>query len=110
MKGISVYGAFEASEPVYQRYRVWCYHRTGPLAGEKWYKRRVWKKTSRMRKVVRTDGRYEFTGTGKELMRAVIEARRRVPFDYIEVEAKEFVEHPEKYGEPGEWVEWRVVS
>ena len=110
MKGVSVYGAFEASVPVWQRYWKWAYHRSGPLAGEKWYKRRVWKKTSRMKKEIRTDGRYEFTGTGKELYQAIIEARTRVPFDYIEVEAKEFLEHPEKYGEVGDWVEWQVVS
>ena len=35
-----------------------------------------------------------------------IEAKRRIPLDYIEVEAKEFLEHPEKYGEPSELVEW----
>ena len=110
MKAISVYGAFEAYEPVYQRYWKWVYHRTGAEAGEKWYKRRVWKKTTRMKKVIRTDGRYEFTGQGKDLYKAVIEARKRVPFDYVEVEAKEFLGHPERYGEPGEWVEWRVVS
>ena len=40
----------------------------------------------------------------------VLKARIRVPFDYIEVDAKEFIEHPEKYGEPGEWVEWQVIS
>jgi len=110
MKGISVYGAFKVEEPVYQRYWKWIYHRKGPDAGEKWYKKRVWRKTSRMKKVIRTDGRYEFTGQGKDLYRAVIEARRRIPFDYIEVEAKEFLENPEKYGEPGEWVDWQVIS
>ena len=110
MKGVSVYGAFEVNVPVSQRYWKWAYHRSGPLTGEKWYKKRVWKKTVRMKKVIRTDGRYEFTGTGKDLYRAIIEARTRVPFDYIEVEAKEFLEHPELYGEEGEWVEWQVTS
>ena len=45
-----------------------------------------------------------------EVFRAMKEARRRVPFDYVEVEAKEFLEHPENYGEVGDWVEWSVVS
>ncbi len=110
MKGVSVYGAFEVMVPVWQRYWKWAYHRTGPKVGEKWYKRRFRIKTKRMKKEIRTDGRYEFTGSGRDLYRAIIEARRRVPFDYIEVEAKEFLEHPEKYGEVGEWVEWQVVS
>ena len=40
----------------------------------------------------------------------VLKARTWVLFDYIEVDAKEFIEHPEKYGEPGEWDEWQVIS
>ena len=110
MKAISVYGAFETLEPVSQRYWKWAYHRTGPLAGQRWYKRRVWKKTTRVKKVIKTDARYEFTGSGKDLYKAVLEARKRIPFDYIEVEAGEFLEHPERYGRQGEWVEWRIVS
>jgi hypothetical protein len=112
MKAISVYGAFETYEPVYQRYWKWAYHRKGPKIGEKWYKRRVWKKTTRLKKVVRTDGRFEIYGQGMDLQRAMhlIKTRNWVPFDYIEVEAKEFLEHPERYGERGQWVDWRVVS
>ena len=110
MKGVSVYGVFETLVPVYQRYCKWVYHRTGPKAGLKWYKRRVWKKTSRFKKVIRMDTRYEFSGSGKDLYRAIIEARKRVPFDYIEIGADEFLEHPERYGKRGEWVEWQVVS
>ena len=110
MKGVSVYGAFETSIPVRQRYWKWAYHRTGPLAGQKWYKRRVWKTTSRMMRAVRTDARFDLWGQGRDLAEAVRRARAWVPFDYIEVDAKEFIEHPELYGEPGEWVEWRVDS
>ena len=30
-----------------RRYTKWIYHRTGPKAGQKWYKKRVWKKVKR---------------------------------------------------------------
>lgn len=101
MKGVSVYGAFEVRVPVFQRY--WKRRSDG-------VKQRYWIRTSRTRKVVKTDGRYEFTGKGKDLYRAVIEARRRIPRGYFEVEAEEFLAHPERYSQEGRWVEWRVVS
>ena len=110
MKGISVYGAFEATVPVRQRYWKWAYHRTGPLAGQKWYKRRIWKTTSRLKMVVRTDARFDFWGPGRELQMAVAKTKAWVPKDYIDVDASEFLEHPELYGERGEWIDWQIVS
>ena len=108
-KGIAVYGTFVTYEPVRQRYRKWIYHRTGPKAGEKWYKRRVWKKTTRMKKVVRT-GRYELHGPGKELQRSVIEALHRVPRGHVDVSTQDFLEAPEDYSQEGWWIETDIVS
>jgi len=93
-KKIAVYGRYEAKVPVRQRYWKWIYHRTGPAAGQKWYQRRVWKKTKRMKKTVRSDARYEFHGKGRELYKAVILAHRFMPKGFIEVSAKRFLEHP----------------
>ena len=86
------------------------YHRTGPLSGEKWYKKRVWKTTSSMKKQVNTDARFDFTGSGRDLMQAAAKARGWVPHGYVDVDAREFLDNPERYGESGEWVEWQVVS
>ena len=100
-KGISKYGTFLAFEPVFQRY--WIRRRDG-------IKQRYWKKTSRLKKVEVT-GRFEFQGSGRDLMRAVIESLDRVPIDrHVEVPAKEFIEAPEEYSVEGTWVESRVVS
>ena len=108
-KGIAVYGTFVTYEPVYQRYRKWIYHRTGPKAGQQWYKKRVWKKTTRMKKVEKT-GRYEFHGPGKELYRSVIEAIYRVPKGHVEVSTEEFLRTPEEYSQEGYWIEREIVS
>jgi hypothetical protein len=100
VKGIAVYGSFVTYEPVRQRY--WIRRKDGIL-------QRYWKKTSRMKKVVKK-GRYEFYGTGKELMKAVIQAKDRVPKGYVEVSAEKFLKAPEKFGDDGYWIESEVVS
>ena len=100
VKGIAVYGAYVAYESVRQRY--WIRRKDGVL-------QRYWKKTSRMKKVERT-GRYEFHGPGRDLYRAVIEAKRRVPQGHVEVSAEEFLMSPEEYSQEGFWVESKVVS
>ena len=98
MKGVSVYGAYE---PVYQRY--WIKRKDG-------VKQRYWKKTERMKKVIKTDSRFEFTGSGRDLYKAVIMARRRVPHGYVDVDAGEFLDDPDEYRDVGIWVDWDVVS
>jgi len=106
---IAVYGVYVTHEPVRQRYWKWIYHRTGPNAGEKWYKRRVWKTTASMKKVER-EGRYEFHGRGRDLYKAVMEAHQTMPKGYVDVSAEEFLEHPEEYGTPGAWIKREVES
>ncbi|MDP6459033.1 MAG: hypothetical protein QGF78_06895 [Candidatus Bathyarchaeota archaeon] len=101
MKGVSVYGAFEGYEPVWQRY--WHVRKDG-------IRQRYWHKTKRMKKVVRTDARFEFTGTGRDLFKAIVKARGRVPTGYVEVEAREFLENPGEYSVRGQWVDWHVAS
>ena len=100
-KGIAKYGTFLTYEPVFQRY--WIRRKDG-------IKQRYWKKTSRMKKVEVT-GRFEFRGSGRDLMKAVIESHDRVPIDrHVEVSAEKFLEAPEEYSVEGTWVESKVVS
>ena len=94
-KRISMYGAYERREPVWQRY--WKRRKDG-------VKQRYWKKTKRRKKVVRTDGRYEFEGRGRDLRKAIALAHHYVPRDFIEVSAKEFLDDPKKFGEEGVWI------
>ena len=103
-KRIAIYGVYETKVNVKQRYHKWIYKN-----GKKWYKRRVWKKTRRLKKVERS-GRYEFWGKGKDLYKAVKKAHEYMPKGYITVQAEKFVENPEKYGFEGEWVEREVES
>ena len=100
VKKIAVYGSYETKEPVRQRY--WKRRKDG-------IKQRYWKKTTRMKKVVKA-GRYEFHGSGKDLFRAVAEAQKTMPKGYVDVSAKEFLEHPEKYGVEGTWTEESIES
>lgn len=124
-KRIAIYGVYEAKVPVRQRYWKkirrrywkWVYHRKGPEAGQRWYKRRrwktarqrVWKTTKRMKKAV-FKGRYEFHGTGRDLYRAIILAHRYMPKGYVDVSAVEFIEHPQEYGVEGHWIERKIES
>ena len=108
-KKIAVYGSYEAKVPVRQRYHKWIYHRKGEKAGQRWYKRRVWKKTKRLKKAT-GKGRYEFHGKGKDLYKAIVKSHRFVPKGYIDVSAKKFLEHPERYGSFGSWVDKEIES
>ena len=100
VKKIAVYGSFRAKVPVRQRY--WKKRKDG-------FRQRYWKRTKR-KKIVETRGRYEFHGTGKDLYKAVVKAQKTVPRGFVTISAEKFVEHPEQYGCPGEWIEKEVDS
>lgn len=99
-KKIAVYGSYEAKVPVRQRY--WKRRRDG-------IRQRYWKKTTRMKRVEKR-GRYEFHGRGRDLFKAVKKAHRFMPRGYVDVSAEKFLEHPERYGQEGYWIEREVVS
>jgi hypothetical protein len=63
-----------------------------------------------MKKVIMSDGRFEFHRKGKDLYGAVARARYYIPKGFVDVAAEEFLEHPERYSSRGEWVEWTVES
>jgi len=100
VKKIAVYGSFEVKVPVRQRY--WKRRRDGVL-------QRYWKKTQRMKKVTMS-GRYEFHGKGRDLYKAVVKAHQLMPKGFVDVSVEKFLEHPERYGTEGEWVEREVES
>jgi len=100
VKQIAVYGSYRAKVPVRQRY--WKKRADG-------VQQRYWKQTKR-KKTVEAKGRYEFSGKGKDLYRAVVKAHKIVPKGFVIVSAEKFVEQPERYGCPGEWIEKEVVS
>jgi hypothetical protein len=101
VKKIAIYGAYETQEPVWQRY--WHVRKDG-------IRQRYWHKTTRMKKVVKDDGRFEFKGSGKDLYQAIIKAKGRVPKGYVDVDAKEFIANPDQFSDEGEWVDWDVIS
>jgi hypothetical protein len=109
VKKIAVYGTYVAKVPVRQSYHKWIYHRKGSEAGKKWYKRRVWKTTKRMKKMVMS-GRYEFYGKGIDLYKAIMKALNVVPKGFIVVSAEIFLRDPMKYGYEGMWIDREVVS
>lgn len=100
VKKIAVYGSFEAKVLVRQRF----WHRR--VDG---VRQRYWHKTKRMKKVA-LSGRYEFYGKGKDLYKAVVKAHRIMPKGFVHVSAEKFLEHPDRYGFIGEWVEREVES
>jgi hypothetical protein len=97
---IAVYGTYESRVPVKQRY--WKRRIDG-------IKQRYWKNTTRTKKA-EVSGRYEFSGTGKDLYKAVVKAQEFVPKKFVDVPAKEFLKNPEKYSEKGKWIEKDVMS
>ena len=100
VKQIAVYGSYRAKVPVRQRY--WKKRKDG-------IRQRYWKRTNR-KKTVESSGRYEFSGKGKDLYKAVVKALKIVPKGFVTVSAEKFVEQPEQYGCPGEWIEKEIES
>jgi len=113
VKKIAVYGSYEAKVPVRQRYsktrEAYQYMRKGKLIEVPEGKQRYWKTIKRTRKVIMS-GRYEFHGRGRDLYKAVVKAHRIMPRKFIDVSAEKFLEHPEKYGIEGEWIDKEVES
>ena len=108
-KKIAIYGHYLTKVPVRQRYWKWIRHRKGTEAGQKWYKRRVWKITKRLKMVVKS-GCYEFYGKGRDLYKAILKALRIVPKGFVDVSAEMFLIDPLKYGYEGMWIDREVVS
>lgn len=99
-KRIAVYGSYEAKVPVRQRY--WIRRVDG-------IRQRYWEKTTRTR-TSETSGRYEFSGSGKDLYKAVVLAHQYMPDGFVSVSAERFIENPEDYGFEGEWIDKEVES
>jgi hypothetical protein len=100
-KKIAVYGSYVARIPVKQRY--WIRRIDG-------IKQRYWKIKHGSFKKVEGNGRYEFHGQGKDMYKAVVKAYRTVPKGYVDVPAEMFIEHPERYGVEGEWIDRDIES
>ena len=101
VKKIAIYGRYEAKVPVKQRY--WIKRKDG-------IKQRYWKIKHGSFKKVEGKGRYEFHGQGKDLYKAVVKAHQVMPKGYVDVSAEKFVEHPERYGLEGEWIDREIES
>ena len=112
-KEVAIYGPFVSIESVTfrQRFWKWIFHRTGPKAGERWYKKRVWRTVTR-RKEVRGKGRFELHGSGRDLLRAIIDIKKtaRVPKGYVRVSAEEFLRNPKKFSREGDWLDIGIES
>lgn len=109
-KKIAVYGTYTTTEEVTVRQRYWkcrkaySYTRKGKTVHVPEGKQRYWKTVERPMKVEKK-GRYEFSGKGKDLYKAVVKAHRIVPIGYVTVKAEDFLESPEDYGVEGEWID-----
>ena len=100
VKRVAVYGKGEAKIPVKQRY--WIKRKDGIF-------QRYWKKTKRTKKLI-ADVRVELSGKGKDIYKAVVKTYHYIPKGFIKTSAKKFLENPEKYAYPGDWIEWEVES
>ena len=101
VKKIAVYGVYETRVPVRQRY--WKRRKDG-------VKQRYWKIKRGCVKKVALKGRYEFSGKGRDLYKAVILAHTYMPKGFIDVPAEEFIQDPEEYGFEGQWIDFDVES
>ena len=100
MKRISVYGRYRVKVKARVKQRFWKRRIDG-------IKQRYWKYANRTKWEIRT-GRYEFTGSGRELFKAVAIAREKTnpPKGFVEVAAKVYIRNPELYiEEDAEWLE-----
>jgi hypothetical protein len=101
-KKIAVYGSYQAKLPVTYKQRYWKRRKDS-------IKQRYWKKVTRTQKATKT-GRYELTGKGKDLYKAVVIAQRLMPNGFVTVSAEEFLQEPYEYGFEGKWIEQTVES
>ena len=100
-KKIAIYGSYETKVPVKQRY--WKRRVDG-------VKQRYWKIKHGCFKKVEGKGRYEFSGKGSDLYKAVVKAHKTMPKGFVDVSAEKFIENPEKYGDEGEWLDKEIES
>ena len=100
VKKIAVYGSYEAKLPAKQRF--WIRRKDG-------IRQRYWKLTRR-KKRIESKGRYEFSGKGRDLYKAVIQAHHIMPKGFVDVSAEEFLKHPERYGFEGSWIDRDIES
>ena len=100
VKEVAIYGSYEAQVPVKQRF--WKRRSDG-------VRQRYWKSTGRTKKA-EMSGRYEFSGSGKDLYKAIVEAHKTVPREFVKVSAEKFLENTEKYGSKGLWLDREIES
>ena len=100
VKRIAVYGSFETMVPVKQRY--WKKRKDG-------VKQRYWK-TTKKTKLAEAKGRFEFSGKGKDLYKAVMVAHDVVPKGYVKVDAERFLKSPDDYSSEGVWIKKEIES
>ena len=100
VKRISVYGKYYADAMVWVKQRYWHRRKDG-------IKQRYWHKIERTKRVIK-EGRFDFSGSGKDLYRAVKLSRHRIATGYVDVPADEFLRNPDKYSNYGEWLDWEV--
>ena len=100
VSSIAIYGSFHNKVEFSQRF--WKKRKDG-------IRQRYWKKIQRKTKP-ESKGRYEFSGRGKDLYKAIVKAHEVMPKGYVSVEAKKFVEKPEKYGKRGVWIDKEIQS
>lgn len=100
---IAVYGLYRVRVMAPVRQRFWHRRKDG-------IRQRYWHKVMKPKWEVRK-GRYEFSGRGKELYRAVKIAKHRPPRGYQNTSAREFIENPELFSEEGGvWIQSEVES
>ena len=104
-KRIAIYGTWTTKEWMEYRQRYWHKKKSGG-------KQRYWQKVKRTKTVIKSDGRFEFIGSGKELSRAIISTKYDgwVPNGYQITTANEFLHNPEKYSKKGKWLNYEVES
>lgn len=102
---IAIYGTWEIVGWMKYRQRYWHRKKSGG-------KQRYWHTVKKPRKFVTSDGRYEFSGSGKELMKAIISAKYDgwAPDGYITTTANEFLRNPEKFSIRGVALDIEVQS
>ncbi len=71
-------------------------------------RRQRYLKNTKQTKKVEKSRRYEFSGSGKDLYKAIVKAHDVVPRGFVRVSAEKFLKHPERYGTVGDWVDREV--
>ena len=99
---VAMYGTYQTEKVIRRKVPVYTWRRDGVI--------QRYHKWTYIRVVAEERGRYEFSGKGRDLFRAIIIAMKHPPNGFVDVDASDFIANPREYSVSGEWIDYVIDS